>query len=125
MIPQRVIINRRTGEVVLARARCCAGFSARLIGLQFKGRTAVREGAIFVSRFPSRLATTVHTLCIRFDIGVVWLDSDLVVVDKKLAKPWRFAHVPRARAMYYLEADASILERVQIGDQLQLKEVIA
>jgi uncharacterized membrane protein (UPF0127 family) len=125
MSPHRVVINRRTGKVVLARARYCAGFTCRLIGLQFKGRTAAHEGAIYVSRFPSRLVAIVHTMCIRFDIGVVWLDSDLIVVDKKLAKPWRFAHVPKARAMYYLEADPSILERVQIGDQLQFKGVVA
>ena len=87
MSPHRVVINKRTGKIVLARARYCAGFSCRLIGLQFKGRTAVHEGAIYASRFPSRLAATVHTMCIRFDIGVVWLDSDLIVVDKKMAKP--------------------------------------
>lgn len=111
--------------MVLARAKVCAGFFSRLRGLQFASELEANEGLIFVRGGSSRLAAAIHTLCLRFDIGVVWLDEDFRVVDKKLAKPWRFAHVPRAAAMYYLEAQPTILDRVAIGDHLRIDEAAA
>ncbi len=125
MSPQQVVVNMRTGQVILARASYCAGFLSRLVGLQFRRRLAEKEGVIFVCASPSRVAAAIHTIGLRFSIGVVWLDSELIVVDMKLAKPWRFAHVPKAPAMYYFEANPSILDMVQIGDELRIDEVIA
>ncbi len=120
MNSRRRIVNERTGQVVLARAIVRAGFFSRLTGLSLRGPKLIDDGALFVCGSDSRLASAVHTLGLRSSIGVVWLSSDLMVVDKQLAKSWRFAHVPAAPALYYLEAAPSILERVEIGDQLRI-----
>ena len=109
----------------MARARVCAGYFSRLKGLSFQGQTAINEGALFICGSPGRLATAIHTLAVRSPIGVVWLSADRLVVDKKLAQPWRFAHVPSAPAMYYLEAEPTILDRVEIGDQLRTEEALS
>ncbi|MEO1441151.1 MAG: hypothetical protein AAFV33_12175, partial [Chloroflexota bacterium] len=60
-----------------------------------------------------------------FSIAVVWLDASGVVVDKKLAKPWRLAYVPQKPAQYFIEANVDLLERVEIGDVIQFNEVAA
>lgn len=117
-----IIINRRAKATLLTRATVCASFFSRLTGLLFKRRAVVREGAVFVLRSPSRVFATVHTMGMRCSIGIVWLDVRCQVVDTRLAKPWRLAHVPKASAMYYLEADPAILEQVQLGDPLQIDE---
>ena len=109
----------------MARARVCASFASRLAGLSFRGPSAVSEGALFVCGSSSRLASAVHTLALRSPIGVIWLSADLRVVDKKLVKSWRFAHVPAAPAMYYLEAEPAILQRADIGDQLRIDEAVS
>ena len=125
MSARPLIVNESTGQVVLARARVRASYLSRLVGLSFRGPNAVSDGALFICRSNSRLATAIHTLALRSAIGVIWLGADLVVVDKRLAKSWRFAHVPSAPAMYYLEADPAILARVDIGDQLRIDEADA
>lgn len=56
-------------------------------------------------------------------IGVLWLDAQGQVVDKKLAKPWRPYYAPRGPAQYYVEAGTDILDRVNIGDRLRFDEV--
>ena len=125
MSARRLIVNERTGQVVLARARVCASFASRLAGLSFRGPKAISDGALFVRGSDKRLASAVHTLALRSPIGVVWLSSDLKVVDKKLAKSWRVAHVPSAPAMYYLEGEPAILERADIGDQFRIDEAVS
>ncbi len=125
MSSRRLIVNERTGQVVLARAHVCASFVSRLIGLSFRGPRVINEGAMFVCRSSGRFAAAIHTLGLRAPIGIVWLSADSTVVDKMLAKSWRFAHVPSTPAMYYLEGDPSILERVDIGDHLRIDEAVS
>ena len=57
-----------------------------------------------------------------FSIGVIWLDAEGRVVDKKLAKPWRPMYAPAKPAQYYIEANPSILDKVAIGDMLVFSE---
>lgn len=118
----RIVRNESTGEVVLARAKWCASYWCHFKGLQFAPPLADDEGLIFVYNRESR-SRSIHMLFMRFSIGVVWLDRDGRVVDKKLAKPWRLVYAPRKAAQYYIEAMPSILDRVNIGDVLKFDEV--
>lgn len=109
----------------MARAGIRSGFFPRLVGLLFQRKLGEEDGLFFERCGQGRLGAAIHTVGLRFEIGVVWLDADLRVVDMRLAKPWRFAHVPKAPAMYYLEANPAILELARIGDQLRIDEVPA
>jgi uncharacterized membrane protein (UPF0127 family) len=119
----RVLRNADTGAVVLARARWCASFLCHLRGLMFVMHLPKDEGLLFVTKSESKTNTAIHMFFMFFSIGVLWLDKTGRVVDKKLAKPWRPMYAPRDPAMYYLEANPDVLERVEIGDRLRFDEV--
>jgi uncharacterized membrane protein (UPF0127 family) len=121
----RIIRNETTGQVVLRRARWCASAWCHFKGLQFVRHLPDDEGLLFVRGSESVAATTIHMFFMFFDIGVVWIDSRGVVVDKKYAKVWRPAYAPRAKAQYYLEANPSLLEKVSIGDILRFDEAVS
>lgn len=118
----RIIRNADTNEIILARARWCSSFWCHFRGLQLVPRLPEDQGLFFVTDYEGRAHTAIHMFFMLFSIGVVWLDKSGVVVDKKLARPWRPGYVPAAPAQYYLEANPSILERVQIGDRLKFDE---
>lgn len=120
---QRILRNSVTNEVILARAGWCASYWCHLRGLQFVRHLPEDEGLLFVTGYEGRTHTAIHMFFMFFSIGVVWLDKAGVVVDKQLAKPWRPAYAPRAPAQYYVEANPSILDRVEIGDKLRFDEV--
>jgi uncharacterized protein len=119
----RVLRNADNGKVVLARARWCASFLCHLRGLMFVMHLPKDEGLLFVTKSESKTNTAIHMFFMFFSIGVLWLDKSGRVVDKKLAKPWRPMYAPRGPAMYYLEANPDVLERVEIGDRLRFDEV--
>jgi uncharacterized membrane protein (UPF0127 family) len=119
---RRVLRNAATGGIVLDRVRLCDTFWSRFRGLQLVRHLPDNEGLLFVSDSESRTNTTIHMLFMLFSIGVVWLDASGVVVDKRLAKPWRLAYAPQKPAQYFIEALPSILNRVQIGDRLNFDE---
>ncbi len=120
----RILRHRDTGEVVLERVRWCASHWCHFRGLQLVSDLPDNQGLLFVRKKESVANTTIHMFFMLFSIGVVWLDSTGKVVDTVLAKPWRPAYAPKAPAQYYVEANASILDRVKVGDVLQFDEVV-
>ena len=124
MTQWRTIRNTDTGEVILNKAKWCASFWCHFRGLQLVPGLPDDQGLLFVYKSESRSATTIHMFFMLFSIAVVWLDSSGKVVDKKLAKPWRPAYAPKAPAQYFIEANPSLLDQVEIGDVLQFDEEV-
>ena len=121
-IQWRILRNTETNTVILERARLCISFWCHFRGLQLVPGLPDNQGLLFVTGNESRAGSTIHMFFMLFSIGVVWLDANGAVVDKKLAKPWRPAYAPQKPAQYYIEANPTILDRVQIGDILRFDE---
>ncbi len=103
----------RDGEV-LASVEVAESFRSRTKGLL--GRSGV-DGALLL-----RPANSVHTLGMRFDIDVAFLDGDLRVLDTVCMRRWRLGR-PRRGARVVVEAEAGAFERwgLAAGDQLEVK----
>jgi uncharacterized membrane protein (UPF0127 family) len=87
----------------------------------FRRRLAPDEGLLLVERSAGRTQTAIHMAMVFFPLGVVWLDNDRRVVDKRLALPWR-AYAPSAPARYVLEGEPGVLECVADGDVLEFSD---
>jgi len=122
MTQWRIIRNTQTGDVILDKAKWCQSFWCHFRGLQLVPKLPEGQGVLFVNGRESRSASSIHMFFMRFSIGVVWLDAHGKVVDKTLAKPWRPAYAPNAPAQYFIEANPSLLDRVQVGDVLTFEE---
>jgi uncharacterized membrane protein (UPF0127 family) len=118
----RVVRKADTGEIVLARARWCQDFWCHFRGLMLRRTLPDDEGLLFVFRRQNVAETSIHMLFMFFAIAAVWIDEEGVVVDKKLAKPWRPAYLPAKPARYLIEARPLVLDRVNVGDHLTFDE---
>ena len=121
----RTVRNAETDAIVLSRAKWCDTAWCRFRGLQLVRNLPEDEGLLFVTGSDSRTATSIHMFFMFLTIGVVWVNSQYEVVDKALAKPWRPAYAPQAPAQYFIEANPSILERVEVGDKLSFDEAVS
>ena len=66
----------------------------------------------------------VHSLGMRFEMDVAWLDRDLTVIATRTLRRYRIAW-PRLRARAVLEAEAGAFERwggLRVGEKLEIKE---
>ncbi len=106
-----------TGKIQI---RVCESYFSRLRGLMFTKEIAPEGGIIMDEKIPSRMNAAIHMLFMNFDIAVIWLDRDLVVVDKVLAKPWALAYMPKKAARYVVELHPSRLDDFTDGDQIEL-----
>ena len=102
------------GDEVLASVEVADTRAARRRGLL--GRDAV-DGALLLR--PTR---AVHSLGMRIDLDVAYLDGDLTVLELSRLPRWRLGR-PRLRARAVLEAEAGAFARwgLACGDPLEVR----
>ncbi len=100
----------------------CDTFFSKLIGLMFSNELELDQGLILVEKKESKSNTAIHMLFVNYDITALWLDRNLVIVDKALAKRWRLAYIPKESAQYVVELHRDHYPSFNIGDQLILSE---
>lgn len=99
----------------------CDSFPCKLRGLMFRPRLDPDEGLILVEKRDSRLDTSIHMFFVPFDLAVFWINSEMTVVDKILAKSWKPAYFPKADARYTLEIHPNRRADYEIGDRVEFK----
>jgi uncharacterized membrane protein (UPF0127 family) len=102
------------------RAKYCRSFFDRFKGLMLQKEIGEQEGLLLVQERESRLDSSIHMLFMNFDIAAIWLDKELVVVGKTLARKWALSYFPPNPAQYVLETHPDRLSDFEPGDVLKL-----
>jgi uncharacterized membrane protein (UPF0127 family) len=104
------------------RIKFCDTFLMQLRGFTFRSRLTREEGLLLVGTRDSRLDSSIHMLFVAFDLAVFWINSEMKVVDKVLAKTWRPAYFSKHAARYVLEIHPDRWGDYEIGDRVQFKD---
>jgi len=112
--------NRKIGGPL--RIKYCDTFLTQLRGFTLRSDLAPDEGLVLVGRRDSRVDSSIHMFFVSFDLAVIWINSDMQVVDKVLARPWKPAYFSKQPAKYVLEVHPERWEEFQIGDRLEFKD---
>ena len=119
---QRVVLEE-SGRVLVERARWCDGYASRMRGFTFRRSLERGEGLVLVEGSDSRVNSGITMLFCFMDLGVIWVNSAGQVVDTVIAQPWRPSYLPQAPATYVIEADPSVIQRVQVGDRIEFQQL--
>jgi|SRR5919106_5646337 uncharacterized membrane protein (UPF0127 family) len=121
-MPKSISIENKSRRIDGAlQIKFCDTFFCQLRGLMFRSHISREEGLLLVGKRDSRLDSSIHMLFISFNLTVVWINSEMQVVDKILARPWRPAYFSKKPARYALEVHAERWGDFEIGDRVQLK----
>ena len=101
----------------------CDRFLCRLRGLMFRSRLPLDTGLLLVEARESRLDTAIHMLFVFMDLAVIWINSEMVVVDTVLARAWRPVYAPHKPARFILEIHPDRLIEFKIGDRVEFQNV--
>jgi uncharacterized membrane protein (UPF0127 family) len=101
----------------------CSSFLSRFKGLMFHPGLGNYEGIVLVEDSESRINSAIHMFFMRFDIAVVWINSQLQVVDVQLARKWHPFYIPAAASKFTLETHPDRLSDFRIGDILSFNDV--
>jgi uncharacterized membrane protein (UPF0127 family) len=104
------------------RIKYCGTFLEQLRGFTFRPKLTPQEGLLLVGTRDSRLDSSIHMLFVAFDLAVIWINSEMKVVDKVLAKSWRPAYFSKQAARYVLEIHSDRWGDYEIGDRVEFKD---
>jgi len=113
------IENKNRGMDATLRIKYCDTFLTQLRGFTFRARLPRDEGLVLVGTRDSRLDSSIHMFFVSFDLAVIWINSQMQVVDKVLAKSLRPAYFSKQPAKYVLEIHPDRWDDFQIGDTVQ------
>ena len=123
-MPQIITIHNLTKTIEKpAQVGYGDSFLAKLRGLMFRKRLDLNEGLLLVEKRNSRLDTSIHMFFVPFDLAVFWINSEMTVVDKVIAKSWHPAYFPKTDAQYTLEIHPDRFGDYEIGDKVEFKNV--
>jgi uncharacterized membrane protein (UPF0127 family) len=89
----------------------------------FRKRLEPDDGLLLVQgKHDSRIDTSIHMLFVPFDLTVVWINTDMTVVDKVIAKAWRPAYAPAKPACFILEIHPGRWDDYQVGDKVEIQD---
>jgi len=116
--------NLNQPDLSPARVKYCDSFLCLLRGLTFRERLDPDDGLLLVQgQRDSRINSSIHMFFVPFDLNVVWINSDMTVVDKVIAKSWRPAYFSAKPACYILEIHPDRWDDYQIGDKVEFQDV--
>jgi uncharacterized membrane protein (UPF0127 family) len=113
-------LNRRVDEGL--RVKYCDTFLTQLRGFTFRSVLARDDGLVLVGRRDSRVDSSIHMFFVSFDLAVIWINSEMQVVDKVLARSWKPAYFSKAPAKYVLEIHPERWDEFQVGDRVKFKD---
>ena len=83
------------------------------------------SGLLLVEERDSRINAAIHMLGVFFDLGIVWINADHKVVDRRKAHAWISVLMPSQPARFVLEIAPERLEEFQIGDEVSFENIAA
>ena len=123
-MPYPIIINNLNKKISSPpQVGYCESFLCRLRGLMFRSQLGLNEGLLLVEKRDTRIDTSIHMFFVPFDLAVFWINSEMTVVDKIIAKSWHPAYFPKANAKYTLEIHPDRLGDYEIGDKVEFKKL--
>jgi hypothetical protein len=66
--------------------------------------------------FSNLTGSSIHTMFMRFEIDIYFVDENKVIYEKVSLKPWKF-YRPKKQAKYIIETKKNLLS-LKIGDKL-------
>jgi len=96
----------------------CDTFLTQLRGFTLRSHLSRDEGLLLVGKRDSRLESSIHMFFVSFDLAVIWINADMQIVDKVIAKSWRPAYFSKKPAKYVLEVHPQRWDEFQVGDLL-------
>jgi len=123
-MPKYIIVdNISRGIQSPSMIKYCDTFLSQLRGFTFRPQLNLDDGLILVGKRDSRIDSAITMLFVSFDLGVIWINSQLEVVDKKIARSWKLSYFSNKPAMYVLEIHPDREKDFQIGDIVEFNDV--
>jgi len=109
-------------KVILENMKFATSTKDISLGLMFSTKKKARKGLCMV--MPSdkdvRYGASITMLFVFFSLEILFINSEMRVVDKVLLKPWMPSYTPREECRYVIESVKGKFKEINIGDKVSI-----
>ena len=105
------------------KAKYCKSYFCRLRGLMLERQIGLYEGLLLVEKYDSRFNAAVHMLFMHLELAIIWVNLQNNVVDRRIARPWKLAYIPKSSAIHILETHPERFADFNIGDEILIENI--
>jgi uncharacterized membrane protein (UPF0127 family) len=87
----------------------------------FASPKRVKKGLCLILPTKSGMRTSIHMFFCFYPYQILFLDSDLKVIDIKTLQPWTFSYKPEQPIKYAIESWPGTFDNIKIGDKVKLQ----
>lgn len=111
------------GVLLLPRIKMATSTFAISKGLMFAGEKKIKQGICLVMPASKdvQFGASVTMFFCRHPMDILFVNSDMKVVDKVTLKTWVANYTPKAPCKYILESWKGSFGEVKLGDSIELK----
>jgi uncharacterized membrane protein (UPF0127 family) len=113
------VVNKTRGLQSPLKLKVCSRFFQKFRGLMFQKTLNPDEGIILVEQTDSVISSSIHMFFMNFDLGILWVNEKMQVVDRCIATRWHPYYASQTPARYTLEIHPSRLGEFEPGDRLE------
>lgn len=92
-------------------------------GLMFSGKNKIKKGMCLVmpSTKDVKFGASVTMMFCFSSMEIIFVNSDMEVVDKVILKPWRVSYTPKKECRYVIESVSGTFKNISKGDFVNIQ----
>jgi len=91
-------------------------------GLMLTGKIGVDRGICMkIPISDSKYNASVTMAFCFLPMDILFVDSEMTVVDKVCLKPWKMSYIPKKPARYVIESSKNKFSKIKIGDKIRIE----
>ncbi len=92
-------------------------------GLMFAGKKKIKKGICLVmpGKVDVKFGASVTMMFCFHKMQMIFIKSNLEVVDKVTLRPWKITYTPKDKCCYVIESLPKTFDNIKIGDKIEIK----
>jgi len=110
-------------KVVLPTMKYLTSIWSIGFGLMFASKNKIKKGVCLVMPIGknSRFSCGVTMHFVFNPLEILFVNSEFVVVDKVILKPWKSVYIPKKPCKYVLESNVGSFKNIKIKDKVKIE----
>lgn len=111
------------GKIILDKMKYATSTYQISKGLMFSGKTKIKNGMCLVmpSTKDVKFGASVTMMFCFSSMEIIFVNSNMEVVDKVILKPWKISYTPKKECRYVIESLVGTFKNIEIGHVVKIE----
>src|SRR3989344_7359210 len=109
-------------KTILQKMKYVTSIFGLIKGLMFASEEKIKQGVclVMLGKRDKKFGVSIHTLFCFHPYEILFVNSNLKVVDKRVLKPWSLGYTPKKPVKYIVESWKGTFRGINVGAKVKI-----